>query len=363
MVQIISSAKFDMQTFAFQRGVTYDSHAVRTVGDTLTSEDIPGLLGSYTYTSSAILWNGAATFANATSGVVYAGRQMGANAAGTPNEGTVTGILQGSGGLGSFLIGVSINASDIFDASQTTSREDDTAILRITLSGNDRITLSDFADVIASQNGNDIVRAGAGNDDIAGNSGADTLFGGTGDDSLSGGFGYDSLSGGEGRDVIHGDAGSDRIRGDQGSDTLYGDAGRDRLIGGYGYDKLYGGAGADKLIGGNGRDALYGGADADVDTFIFKSIEDSPNATQRDVVHDFTRGTDKIDLSALDANSTQTGDQAFTFGGQTAAAHAVWYRLSGTGLIVSADVTGDTQADFSIRVSVMNGLSATDFIL
>lgn len=363
MAQIISSQQFDMLSFVFNRGVTFDHHATKTQAVTLTSADIAGLSGSFKFGSSVSLWNGTAAIATADDAVIYAGNGLSANAAGTPNAGTVTGILRQDGDLGSHLIGVSINAENIFDASQTVSREDDTALLRAALTGDDRAILSAFDDVIAMQSGDDLVRAGGGKDDVSGNSGADTLFGEAGNDLLSGGFGSDILSGGYGRDVLHGDGGGDRLRGNQGADTIYGDAGRDRLFGGYGYDKLFGGTGADRLHGGTGKDVIYAGADADKDTFVFTAISDSPTEAKRDVLHDFTRGTDVIDLSGIDANSDLEGNQAFTFSGVDANDHAVWYSNSGKSIIVSADVDGDSLADFSIRVTLNNGVSASDFDL
>ena len=65
------------------------------------------------------------------------------------------------------------------------------------------------------------------------------------------------------------------------------------------------------------------------DVFVFNSISDSaPGQSgyinngsfswlsghgRRDVITDFTRGQDKIDLSAIDANNRVGGNQAFTF--------------------------------------------------
>ena len=97
-------------------------------------------------------------------------------------------------------------------------------------------------------------------------------------------------------------------------DILRGGAGNDKLIGASGFDKLYGGDGKDRLIGDIGGDELWGGAGQD--TFIYRKIHDSAVAdyTAPDTIMDFQKADkDRIDLSALDANSSLAGDQAFTW--------------------------------------------------
>ena len=83
------------------------------------------------------------------------------------------------------------------------------------------------------------VNAGDGNDVVTGSSLADMLAGEGGDDTVSGGDGDDMLRGGAGRDVMDGGAGNDRLLG-QGSSG-------DRLRGGLGDDTLDGGAGVDTV--------------------------------------------------------------------------------------------------------------------
>lgn len=362
MVQIISSSQFNMQSFAFQRGIVFDHHAIRNQSFTLTEANTPNLVGSYTASSLLTQWDGA-TLASAARIVAYAGQSISANDWGTPNGGTVTGVFKETGDLHSNLIGVSISAADIFAASQTTSRLDDTNILRAELAGDDRATLSAFADIIAMQTGRDVVYAGAGNDTVMGNSGGDSLFGDAGDDYLSGGYGYDRLAGGLGHDLIHGGAGGDRMFGNQGSDTLYGDVGNDLLEGGYGFDRLMGGTGADTITGGAGRDLMFGGPDNVRDSFVFNSVDDSPTLATRDVIYHFARGVDVVDLRGIDANDAVSGDQAFAFSSTGARAHSLWVSAVEGAVIVRADVTGDRSADFEIRIDNLSGLSATDFLL
>ncbi|MBK5932934.1 uncharacterized protein DUF4214 [Rhodovulum imhoffii] len=76
-----------------------------------------------------------------------------------------------------------------------------------------------------------------------------------------------------------------------GGGLLAGGTTGDLLVGGNGEDTLSGGAGDDILIDGGGCDILIGGDGADV--FVF-----TPDGAL-DVVHDFTPGQDRLDLSAL----------------------------------------------------------------
>src|SRR3712207_8124150 len=80
------------------------------------------------------------------------------------------------------------------------------------------------------------------------------------------------------------------------------------LLGGYGDDTLIGGDGADRLEGGEGIDVLTGGGGAD--TFRYSSQYDS-NSLYADRIVDFVSGTDRIDLSAIDADVFTAGNQAF----------------------------------------------------
>lgn len=182
--------------------------------------------------------------------------------------------------------------------------------------------------------------------------------------------GDDHFRGRAGADIIHGGGGNDTLYGDAGNDTLYGGAGADRLYGGKGDDVLYGGAGRDLLLGGAGKDVLYGGAGRDTmtggsgaDTFVFNKIGESPVKKARDVITDFKSGTDKIDLTAIDADSGVRGNQDFAFS-MTAAAHSVWTVNSGKkNLVVRADVDGDARADFEILLQGVDKLVADDFLL
>ncbi len=82
------------------------------------------------------------------------------------------------------------------------------------------------------------------------------------------------------------------------------------LSGGAGGDTLIGGAGADTLIGGAGADTLVGKGGANV--FLYKRFTDS-TAAAADTLTDWHTG-DKIDLAAVDADTSLAGVQKFHLG-------------------------------------------------
>jgi Ca2+-binding RTX toxin-like protein len=138
-----------------------------------------------------------------------------------------------------------------------------------------------------------------------------------------------------------------------------------RLFGGAARDTLKGGANADLIHGNLGADFLYGGGGADMFR-IDKTAESSFSAA--DQIFDFTPGTDRIDLSRIDANTLVEGNQAFTWVGSGPSAGAGSlraYSYTGGAWIVEGDTNGDGQADLMILL-VPQGptpLGAGDFIL
>jgi hypothetical protein len=137
---------------------------------------------------------------------------------------------------------------------------------------------------------------------------------------------------------------------------LFGGAGNDVLIGGDGTDVLYGAGGKDNLTGGDGNDV-----------FRYDAISDSAPGNG-DEIKDFTLG-DLIDLSRIDADSTQGGDQAFDFIGSGAftnqAGQLRFENVSGSTWRIQGDTDGVNGADFEILVTITDGnpIIAGDFIL
>jgi len=110
---------------------------------------------------------------------------------------------------------------------------------------------------------------------------------------------------------------------------------------------------------------LTGGAGADI--FKFEALTDmSLTATTSDTVKDFSHlQLDLIDLSLIDADSTQAGDQGFGFIGAAAFGnHAgeLRYEVSAANTTVFGDVDGNGVADFAIQLLGVSTLVATDFI-
>jgi Ca2+-binding RTX toxin-like protein len=182
--------------------------------------------------------------------------------------------------------------------------------------GNDAINGGVDADEIYGEDGNDVLNGGDGfsTDIMVGGNGNDTLYGNSG-------FGdYDLLYGNAGDDSFYVDTPDDLVfeQAGQGVDTVYADI---NGAGYYLYDNienltligrtpfgvgnalantitgnpmanyLLGGGGNDRLNGKSGNDVLFGEAGADV--FVFE------RGTGGDVIGDFQRGTDDIDLSAF----------------------------------------------------------------
>lgn len=162
--------------------------------------------------------------------------------------------------------------------------------------------------------------------------------------------------------------GKDTISGSNGNDILLGYNGNDSIDGAKGNDKLTGGLGLDLLIGGLGRDTLTGGLGADKFKFNTTS-ETGVTSNTRDSIVDFNQGQkDKIDLSGLDANSTSSGNNAFTalkvggtFSGVFSSQGSLYFDKVAHVLYGNNDA--DTAADFSIQLSGVNGLTSSDLIL
>lgn len=254
-------------------------------------------------------------------------------------------------------------------------------------------------DVFDGSNRADRVYGLAGNDDLFGYGGDDLLYGGKGNDLLVGDNGDDKLYGQAGSDLLAGERGDDRLDGGKGfdyatffyapsganvnlaagtasdgfggTDTLvsiegvYGSKFADTIRGDAGTNELFGNQGNDVLIGGGGQDLTVGNEGAD--RFVFNDGDVSDTLAKADLIGDFRRAEgDRIDLSGLDANAGQAGDQAFTFIGSGAftgkAGELRFDYVNGEG-VLAGDVDGDKIADGFIRVDTPQAIVAADLIL
>ena len=263
--------------------------------------------------------------------------------------------------------------------------------------GNDYVSAGAGNDYVDGGNGDDIIEGGSGDDTLLGGNGKDRVFGGLGNDVLLGGNGVDAVYGGSGDDVIgslngdtesagtdnggdtlYGDGfdtyadyllgrghestqpGNDRVYGGNGDDLIYGDNGDNAVMGGN--DFLYGGKGNDTIYGEGGNDTIQGGAGADKlsggsgrDVFVYSAVSDS-TAASMDVITDFVRGSDQIDLRPV------LGSSGFQWGGGTPTAHGAWFEQSGGNTYVYVDVDGNPgQPEMVIRLNGLHELTKADF--
>ncbi|WP_372616720.1 calcium-binding protein [Falsiroseomonas sp.] len=277
--------------------------------------------------------------------------------------------------------------------------------------GDDTLHGEDGVDFLSGGEGDDLLSGGAEFDKLFGGDGTDTLEGGEGNDELYGNEGADSLSGGNGADTLDGGSGADTLEGGAGNDLYQVDSDGDLLIeiadggvdlvmastsftlgaglenltltglattgtgnglanvivGGFGADTLEGAGGADTLNGGSGTDELWGGSGAD--RFAFSShLHSGTAAGTRDIIRDFNRAAgDRVDLSGMDANTSDGDNDAFTsFAAwnpleNVGAGSLRWY-ASGTGVIVQGHVDGNAGADFAIELAGLASVVAADFI-
>jgi len=283
------------------------------------------------------------------------------------------------------------NAGDI--VTENASEGTDTVLSSVTytLSANvENLTLTGAAAI--SGTGNTL------NNLLTGNAADNTLTGGAGDDRLDGKAGADAMHGGTGNDAYYVDNVGDTVieNSGEGTDVVYssvsftlaanvenltltgsaaidatgnsltnalkGNSAANTLNGGAGSDHLYGYGGNDFLVGGSGGDTLTGGAGAD--TFVFQALSDSAVASP-DKILDFDPAADHIDLSAIDANTGVSGDQAFSFVSafdHHAGEAVLAYNSTTNQTMLTLDVNGDAAADFGLQI---NGhvLAGSAFIL
>ena len=232
------------------------------------------------------------------------------------------------------------------------------------------VTGSSYSDLVIGSDSNTTVNSGAGNDfvesDLRPNGvvgGADRVISGPGNDVVYSGFGADTIDAGTGNDTVFAGPGNDQVLGGDGLDSIDGGIGSDSINGGASSDAIAGGLGADNITGGLAADRINLGADSDADRVIYGLIGDSGLGAGADQITNFNSSNDRIDLSAIDANTRSSGNQAFLFNSTTPRANAVWYSTITGGLVIRGDVNGNTTADFEIVVKGLSGLTAASFVL
>lgn len=199
-------------------------------------------------------------------------------------------------------------------------------------------------DVINTTPGEDWIDAGHGNDWLNGSGGADSLNGGSGYDIVSYHWSGASIDVDLERAVqSFGDAHGDRLIG---IEELAGSGHADRIRGDWASNSLKGNDGDDLLNGAGGADVLTGGGGNDI--FAFTSAADADG----DRITDWNWG-DVIDLSSIDANVHEGGDQQFNqvWGGHFSgsAGELRIYQENGQTRI-TGDVNGDGYGDFTIFI-------------
>lgn len=238
-----------------------------------------------------------------------------------------------------------------------------------------------------------LIHTGPSNFTGTGNELGNVMTGSTGNDTLDGGLGGDTLRGDSGNDrylvdnsgdvVIEASSrgGLDTVQTTLASYTLgtnvenlvYAGAGNFSGAGNSFANVITGGAGSDTLIGDGGNDTLIGAAGADLvtggagaDKFAFAPGDIAIGAL-RDRIVDFSDvQNDRIDFSAIDANTALAGDQALNFIGSAAftnRAGELRFSVAGSTLTLSGDTNGDGVADFSIDLLGVTTIFARDFVL
>lgn len=219
-------------------------------------------------------------------------------------------------------------------------------------------------DLLIGRGENDTLKGGKGNDYLAGDGSVDSqlrqkaIEWSGGDDVLDGSSGNDTLDGGNGDDIVKGGVGDDYVFGGYGGrDLVDGGAGNDRIIGGFRAPGTGGSDDNDILIGGAGRDifeARFWIQDRHLDYYSTPGL--GPN---RDVVLDFTKGQDRLDVVLYRFGGSDT----FRRGGFEL------FDSNGDGMLDARDrfvdvdtVTANGKTALSIQLDVGGALTAAGLV-
>jgi Ca2+-binding RTX toxin-like protein len=274
--------------------------------------------------------------------------------------------------------------------------------LGLVVGGNDKLYGRGGFDELWGNGGDDLLDGGADPDVLRGEAGNDTLIGGLGTDTMEGGIGNDLfVLGNDLTDTLGDDGGTDTILttvsrnltaknwlfiehvtlqgtavanlvGNGAANTLIGNTAANVLVGLFNDDTLRGLAGNDTLRGGLGRDLLAGGTQNDL--FDFDAVAESGiTALTRDLIVDFVKGQDRIDLSTIDAIAGGANN-AFVLLARGGPASTVgtgrigWYwenpaDTANDKTIIKINVDANTAIDMTIEIRGLVNLTAADFIL
>ncbi|QGZ39267.1 putative delta-60 repeat protein [Pseudoduganella flava] len=390
-------------------GAGNDVYTVDNVGDVIVDTDNPDEIelvnSSISYVLAANLEKLTLTGVAALNGTGNASNNVltGNSGANVLDGGLGADTLSGGAGADTYIVD---NAGDVVIDTGTLATELDTVqssvdytlgstIEQLTLTGTAiNGTGNALANTLVGNSADNVLVGGIGNDTLSGAAGADTLDGGAGNDTYyidnvgdviieGAATGFDTVNtsitytlgsglenltitatgavdgyGNEINNTITGGIGNNVIDAGAGNDTVNGGLGNDYLIGGDGIDVMNGSTGNDTLVGGAGNDTLSGSTGADV----FRVL---PEAWQgvilRDTVTDFkVAESDKIDLTAFDANPNLDGRQALTF--VTTFTGAGQVRFSGGNLLINMDDTPAT-SEYVITLTGVTSLTAASLML
>ena len=142
--------------------------------------------------------------------------------------------------------------------------------------------------------------------------------------------------------------------GDATGDLIYG---INNVIGSASPDVIVGNSSANILTGGSGADTLTGSSGADI--FKYLSSADSGTASGlRDIITDFVKGSDKIDVVNFVSVFNFISTNAFT-----GTAQEINYVQVAGNTIVGLDADGNGTLDMQIELTGLHNLTASDFLL
>ena len=193
-------------------------------------------------------------------------------------------------------------------------------------------------------------------ENIIGSAYNDTLTGSSASNKIDGGAGIDTVSYASSNAAVNVNLAvtTTQSGGHAAGDTLFN---IENIIGSSYNDTLKGTTAANIITGGAGKDTMTGAAGADV--FKFSAITDSGKvAGARDIITDFVKGTDKIDLADFAGTFTFKGTGAL--GGSV---HGVNYAQASGNTIIGIDADGNGTLDMQIQLTGLHALTASDFLL